>query len=143
MWGLVPIFSISMMTAMAIITNRCAVAAFRNAAAPPRSNRIVNQRIIRAIPATTTLSTSTRRVAWMSSTSLSATMIGTPETSFDDGKGPFEITTPIYYVNDKPHIGHAYTNVGMYHSIYLRHNYTTSIDMYQDEKLQPKRWHFV
>ena len=24
---------------------------------------------------------------------------------------PFYITTPIYYVNDKPHIGHAYTSV--------------------------------
>eukprot|EP00560_Eucampia_antarctica_P002056 CAMPEP_0197833438 /NCGR_PEP_ID=MMETSP1437-20131217/19030_1 /TAXON_ID=49252 ORGANISM="Eucampia antarctica, Strain CCMP1452" /NCGR_SAMPLE_ID=MMETSP1437 /ASSEMBLY_ACC=CAM_ASM_001096 /LENGTH=580 /DNA_ID=CAMNT_0043437503 /DNA_START=150 /DNA_END=1892 /DNA_ORIENTATION=+ len=35
---------------------------------------------------------------------------GTPVTSFDDGKSPFEITTPIYYVNDKPHIGHAYTS---------------------------------
>jgi methionyl-tRNA synthetase len=23
----------------------------------------------------------------------------------------FYITTPIYYVNDKPHIGHAYTSV--------------------------------
>ena len=23
----------------------------------------------------------------------------------------FYITTPIYYVNDKPHIGHAYTNI--------------------------------
>jgi methionyl-tRNA synthetase len=23
---------------------------------------------------------------------------------------PFQITTPIYYVNDKPHIGHAYTS---------------------------------
>lgn len=32
-------------------------------------------------------------------------------TSFDDGEGPFYITTPIYYVNDKPHIGHAYTSV--------------------------------
>lgn len=30
--------------------------------------------------------------------------------SFDDGKSPFYITTPIYYVNDKPHIGHAYTS---------------------------------
>lgn len=39
-----------------------------------------------------------------------ASTIGTPETSFDDGKSPFEITTPIYYVNDKPHIGHAYTS---------------------------------
>src|SRR3989338_8820458 len=24
---------------------------------------------------------------------------------------PYYITTPLYYVNDKPHIGHAYTNV--------------------------------
>lgn len=31
-------------------------------------------------------------------------------TSFDDGKGPYYITSPIYYVNDKPHIGHAYTS---------------------------------
>jgi methionyl-tRNA synthetase len=37
-----------------------------------------------------------------SSTSLSAT-------TTDDTR-PFQITTPIYYVNDKPHIGHAYTS---------------------------------
>jgi methionyl-tRNA synthetase len=24
---------------------------------------------------------------------------------------PFYITTPIYYVNGKPHIGHAYTTI--------------------------------
>ena len=24
---------------------------------------------------------------------------------------PYYITTPIYYVNDKPHIGHAYTTL--------------------------------
>ena len=24
---------------------------------------------------------------------------------------PFYITTPIYYVNDRPHIGHAYTTI--------------------------------
>lgn len=36
---------------------------------------------------------------------------GTPATSFDDGTRPYQITTPIYYVNDKPHIGHAYTSV--------------------------------
>ena len=35
----------------------------------------------------------------------------TPATSFDDGTSPFQITTPIYYVNDKPHIGHAYTSL--------------------------------
>lgn len=40
----------------------------------------------------------------------SAVVVGTPVTSFDDGKRPFQITTPIYYVNDKPHIGHAYTS---------------------------------
>ena len=37
-------------------------------------------------------------------------VLGTPPTSVDDGKRPFQITTPIYYVNDKPHIGHAYTS---------------------------------
>lgn len=26
-------------------------------------------------------------------------------------KKPFYVTTPIYYVNDKPHIGHAYTTL--------------------------------
>lgn len=35
---------------------------------------------------------------------------GTPSTSFDDGTSPYFITTPIYYVNDKPHVGHAYTS---------------------------------
>ena len=34
----------------------------------------------------------------------------TTTTSFDDGQRPYQITTPIYYVNDKPHIGHAYTS---------------------------------
>ena len=26
-------------------------------------------------------------------------------------KKPFYITTPIYYVNDRPHIGHSYTTI--------------------------------
>lgn len=39
-----------------------------------------------------------------------ASAVGTPPTTFDDGTCPFQITTPIYYVNDKPHIGHAYTS---------------------------------
>eukprot|EP00980_Cylindrotheca_fusiformis_P008412 scaffold1776_cov106-Cylindrotheca_fusiformis.AAC.11 len=42
---------------------------------------------------------------------VASAVVGTPETPFDDGRCPFEITTPIYYVNDKPHIGHAYTSV--------------------------------
>jgi tRNA synthetases class I (M) len=45
----------------------------------------------------------------MSTTSLDA-VLGTPATPVDDGQRPFQITTPIYYVNDKPHIGHAYTS---------------------------------
>lgn len=32
---------------------------------------------------------------------------------------PFYITTPIYYVNDKPHIGHAYTSTGTSKRLYL------------------------
>lgn len=43
------------------------------------------------------------------STFLEATK--TPATAVDDGDSPFQITTPIYYVNDKPHIGHAYTSL--------------------------------
>ena len=39
-----------------------------------------------------------------------SSILGTPATAVDDGKRPFQITTPIYYVNDKPHIGHAYTS---------------------------------
>jgi methionyl-tRNA synthetase len=34
-----------------------------------------------------------------------------PPTPFDDGVSPFKITTPIYYVNNKPRIGHTYTRV--------------------------------
>ncbi len=45
------------------------------------------------------------------STSLHAESTKTPATPFDDGCSPFQITTPIYYVNDKPHIGHAYTSL--------------------------------
>ena len=26
-------------------------------------------------------------------------------------RAPIYLTTPIYYVNDKPHIGHAYTSL--------------------------------
>ncbi len=37
-----------------------------------------------------------------------------PSTPYDDGQCPYQITTPIYYVNDKPHIGHAYTSTGKF-----------------------------
>lgn len=50
-------------------------------------------------------------------------VIPTPPTSFDDGHSPYEITTPIYYVNDKPHIGHAYTSVACdVIARYMRHS---------------------
>lgn len=42
--------------------------------------------------------------------STSSSLAATSVTAFDDGQRPFQITTPIYYVNDKPHIGHAYTS---------------------------------
>lgn len=45
-----------------------------------------------------------------SASALFGDILGTPATDTDDGKRPFQITTPIYYVNDKPHIGHAYTS---------------------------------
>jgi hypothetical protein len=43
---------------------------------------------------------------------LDAGLVPLPSTPFDDGMRPYQITTPIYYVNDKPHIGHAYTSTG-------------------------------
>ena len=55
-------------------------------------------------PTTTSLSSTTEA-------SVSTSILGTPPTEFDDGVSPYQITTPIYYVNDKPHIGHAYTSV--------------------------------
>jgi len=44
-------------------------------------------------------------------TFLKASSTKTHPTLVDDGNSPFQITTPIYYVNDKPHIGHAYTSL--------------------------------
>lgn len=35
----------------------------------------------------------------------------TDETESEDNKEKFYVATPIYYVNDKPHIGHAYTTI--------------------------------
>ena len=41
---------------------------------------------------------------------------------------PFYITTPIYYVNDKPHIGHAYTTIAC--DIIARFNKLLNKDVY-------------
>ena len=50
-------------------------------------------------------------------------LLPTPPTSFDDGRSPYEITTPIYYVNDRPHIGHAYTSLACdVVARYMRHS---------------------
>ena len=40
----------------------------------------------------------------------------------------FFITTPIYYVNDKPHIGHAYTTIAC--DILARYNKLKGNDVY-------------
>ena len=47
----------------------------------------------------------------LSSSAGTTSITGIPKTSYDDGIRPFQITTPIYYVNDKPHVGHAYTSI--------------------------------
>ena len=78
-------------------------------------------------PSNTRLYTSTTEpridTAFSSDTIQTQTQIGTPSTSFDDGTSPFEITTPIYYVNDKPHIGHAYTSLACdVIARYMRHS---------------------
>jgi len=50
-------------------------------------------------------------------------MSPTPPTPFDDGRSPYEITTPIYYVNDRPHVGHAYTSLACdVIARYMRHS---------------------
>lgn len=36
---------------------------------------------------------------------------GSSSNSSNSNGKPFYVTTPIYYVNDKPHIGHAYTTL--------------------------------
>ena len=41
---------------------------------------------------------------------------------------PFYITTPIYYVNDVPHIGHAYTTVAA--DVLSRHHRLRGHDTY-------------
>jgi len=71
-----------------------------------RRNPLSSPSLIRPSSATATSSSATRLFTAITS--------GSMPTSFDDGTGPFQITTPIYYVNDKPHIGHAYTSVGKY-----------------------------
>ena len=40
----------------------------------------------------------------------------------------FYITTPIYYVNDVPHIGHAYTTIAC--DIFTRYNKLLGNDVY-------------
>ena len=48
-----------------------------------------------------------RRASWPSRSRALSTRMSAQE---GEKKG-FYITTPIYYVNDKPHIGHAYTTL--------------------------------
>lgn len=85
---------------MAILSLLCG--SFRSASAWTASSRSLGRR--------GTTHASSRYTSRLLSTAPANQVIGTPATSFDDGVSPFEITTPIYYVNDKPHIGHAYTS---------------------------------
>eukprot|EP00559_Dactyliosolen_fragilissimus_P004422 CAMPEP_0184870364 /NCGR_PEP_ID=MMETSP0580-20130426/37213_1 /TAXON_ID=1118495 /ORGANISM="Dactyliosolen fragilissimus" /LENGTH=591 /DNA_ID=CAMNT_0027372401 /DNA_START=247 /DNA_END=2022 /DNA_ORIENTATION=+ len=62
--------------------------------------------ISRGMTTTTTTTNSNTK-----SSTTSPCFVGTTPTPFDDGTSPYQITTPIYYVNDKPHIGHAYTSL--------------------------------
>lgn len=61
-------------------------------------------------PATFTRTASAARLQQRWNSASSTAIYQTPATGCDDGTSPFQITTPIYYVNDKPHIGHAYTS---------------------------------
>lgn len=95
--------------------------------APPVVNRTVSiHRLIgRFAPSTTgrkrpvSISSSSGRFPFGGFSTLTSQGISTADstsnnplaTAFDDGNRPFQITTPIYYVNDKPHIGHAYTSI--------------------------------
>ncbi len=47
----------------------------------------------------------------MRALSISASAAGSEAAGAGESKAPYFITTPIYYVNDKPHIGHAYTTL--------------------------------
>lgn len=64
------------------------------------------------LPAAAAVTAAMAARRFRASSKLSAASSSTTITSFDDGTRPFQITTPIYYVNDKPHIGHAYTSTG-------------------------------
>lgn len=54
--------------------------------------------------------TTTRRAGWTFRSRASFTSMAAAAAQEGEKKG-FYITTPIYYVNDKPHIGHAYTTL--------------------------------
>ena len=55
------------------------------------------------------------RTCWFQGTSTTYAAWGAIAANYDDSMTkptkPFYLTTPIYYVNDAPHIGHAYTTV--------------------------------
>jgi methionyl-tRNA synthetase len=56
----------------------------------------------------------------------------------------FYVTTPIYYVNDKPHIGHAYTTVladvlTRYHRLAGDPSYFLTGTDEHGQKVQPRR----
>jgi methionyl-tRNA synthetase len=64
------------------------------------ARRLSTSPLLRSSPSTTIVTAAQR----LTQTRLSSA-------SSNDDNTPFQITTPIYYVNDKPHIGHAYTSL--------------------------------
>jgi len=75
-----------------------------------RRSQAIHNKILPAFVSTTTLSSKKSPTSQYHHQKCVRRLFGTPSTAFDDGECPFQITTPIYYVNDKPHIGHAYTS---------------------------------
>lgn len=105
--------------------------AARAFAAHPRHRRALPPFATATTATTSTTATATARYKVVGGPSSSpptavfaaSSTTGTPPTPSDDGTSPFGITTPIYYVNDKPHIGHAYTSLACdVIARYMRHS---------------------
>ena len=56
------------------------------------------------------------------------------------GGKPYYVTTPIYYVNDAPHIGHAYTTLSCDVLARFMEKVSHQYPDYAPEKLQDAAW---
>src|SRR5438034_7407854 len=55
-----------------------------------------------------------------------------PYTTLFRSTTPFYITTPIYYVNDVPHLGHAYTTIVVYACPRRSEEHTSELQSHSD-----------